>query len=205
MKIPNPELTKGDAEEMDFLILKTKSWNNSLCYVFHLAIGKMAWIESELNDLLVFPALVIDLAFEKKVSVESQSPQQEKATKENSTIILIPDGREADEERSMLDLVPTNQEVLMENVKLKGSLGCSDHGMEDPKTLSAVRRVHSNLTSGEKTVASSESYLLEYHGIKPWKEEGPRKMVNIQGSPALSPGVSSPTKRKAKITESLCG
>lgn len=42
-----------------------------------------------------------------------------------------------------------------------------------------MKRVHSNLTSGDKTVSSSEIYLLEYHGIKHWREEGPRKMVNM--------------------------
>lgn len=98
MKMPNPELTfyisgvlitKGDAEEMDSLILKTRNWINSLHYVFHLATRKTTWIELELNYLPVFPVLVIDLAFEKTVSVESQSPQQEKATKQNSAIILF--------------------------------------------------------------------------------------------------------------------
>lgn len=67
MKIPSPELTfhilgllitKGDDEEMDSLILKTRSWNKSLHYVFHLATGKTGWIGLELNDLSVFPALV---------------------------------------------------------------------------------------------------------------------------------------------------
>lgn len=33
---------------------------------------------------------------------------------------------------AMLGLVLTNQEVLVENVKLKHSLGCSDHEMGDP-------------------------------------------------------------------------
>lgn len=98
MKILNPELiffilgvliTKGDGEEMDSLIPKTRSWNKSLDYVFHLATGKTAWIELELNYLPVFPALVIDLAFEKTINVESQSPQQEKATKQNSVKILF--------------------------------------------------------------------------------------------------------------------
>lgn len=52
-------------------------------------------------------------------------------------------------------------------------------------------------------MASSEICLSEYHGIKPWREEGSRKRINIQGSPALSSGVSFPTRRKAKITEGL--
>ncbi|GAB0185088.1 mitochondrial enolase superfamily member 1 [Grus japonensis] len=44
---------------------------------------------------------------------------------------------------AVLDLVLTNKEGLVENVKLKGSLGCSDHGMVEFNILRAVRRMHS--------------------------------------------------------------
>ncbi|GAB0189267.1 hypothetical protein GRJ2_001392000 [Grus japonensis] len=47
---------------------------------------------------------------------------------------------------AMQDLVLTNKERLMWNVKLKGSLGCSDHEMVEFRILRAVRRVHSRLT-----------------------------------------------------------
>ena len=47
----------------------------------------------------------------------------------------------------MLDLVLTNKEGLVGNVKLKGSLGCSDHEMVEFKILRAVRREHSKLTT----------------------------------------------------------
>ncbi|GAB0193305.1 hypothetical protein GRJ2_001795800 [Grus japonensis] len=40
-----------------------------------------------------------------------------------------------------------DKEVLVGNVKLKGSLGCSDHEMVEFKVLRAVRRVHSKLTA----------------------------------------------------------
>jgi len=43
----------------------------------------------------------------------------------------------------MLDLVLTNKEGLVGNVKLKGSLGCSDHQIVDFKILRTARRVHS--------------------------------------------------------------
>ena len=46
----------------------------------------------------------------------------------------------------MLDPALTNKEGLVGNVKLKGSLGCSDHEMEF-KILRAVKSVHSNLIS----------------------------------------------------------
>ncbi|GAB0183727.1 hypothetical protein GRJ2_000838000 [Grus japonensis] len=48
---------------------------------------------------------------------------------------------------AMLDLVPTNKEGLVGNVKLKGSLGCSDHEMVEFRILRAARRAHSKLTT----------------------------------------------------------
>ncbi|GAB0182885.1 hypothetical protein GRJ2_000753800 [Grus japonensis] len=46
---------------------------------------------------------------------------------------------------AMLDLVLTNKEGLVGNVKLKGSLGCSDQEMVEFKILRAARRAHSKL------------------------------------------------------------
>ncbi|GAB0187546.1 hypothetical protein GRJ2_001219900 [Grus japonensis] len=48
---------------------------------------------------------------------------------------------------AMLDLVLTNKEGLMGNVKLKGSVGCSDHETMEFKILRAARRAHSKLTA----------------------------------------------------------
>ncbi|GAB0176205.1 hypothetical protein GRJ2_000085700 [Grus japonensis] len=48
---------------------------------------------------------------------------------------------------TMLDLLLTKKEGLVGNVKLKGSLGCSDHEMMEFKILRAARRVHSKLTT----------------------------------------------------------
>jgi len=44
---------------------------------------------------------------------------------------------------AILDLVLTNKEGLVGNVKVKGSLGCSDHEIMDFKILRAVRQVRS--------------------------------------------------------------
>jgi len=49
----------------------------------------------------------------------------------------------------MLDLVLTNKEGLVQNVKLSGSHGCSDHEMVEFKILRAVRMAHSKLTALE--------------------------------------------------------
>ncbi|GAB0209576.1 hypothetical protein GRJ2_003423300 [Grus japonensis] len=76
---------------------------------------------------------------------------------------------------AMLDLVLTNKEGLVGDVKLKGSLSCSDHwnsgssGQRGGHTASSLP-----WTSGEQTLASSGTCLVEYHGTKPWKEEGPK-------------------------------
>ena len=48
---------------------------------------------------------------------------------------------------AMLDLVLTNKEGLVGNVKVKGSLGCSDHKMVEFKILRAERRVRSKLAT----------------------------------------------------------
>ncbi|PKU36894.1 hypothetical protein llap_12800 [Limosa lapponica baueri] len=47
----------------------------------------------------------------------------------------------------MLDFLLTNTNGLVGNVKLKGSLGCSDHEMVEFKILRAVRRVCSKFTT----------------------------------------------------------
>ncbi|PKU30746.1 dtw domain-containing protein 2 [Limosa lapponica baueri] len=48
---------------------------------------------------------------------------------------------------AMLDLILTNKEGLVGNVKLKVSLGCSDHKMVEFKVLGAARRVHNKLAT----------------------------------------------------------
>ncbi|KAM9653655.1 uncharacterized protein ACIBXB_010484 [Morphnus guianensis] len=48
---------------------------------------------------------------------------------------------------AMLDLILTSKEGLVGNVKLKGSLGYSDHEMVEFKILRAVRRAHSKLAN----------------------------------------------------------
>lgn len=52
------------------------------------------------------------------------------------------------EKCSMLDFVLTSREGLLGNVKLKASLGCSDHEMMELKNLRAGRRVHSKVWPG---------------------------------------------------------
>jgi len=72
------------------------------------------------------------------------------------------------------------------NVKLKGSLGCSAHEMVEFKIVRAARRVHGKLATLDfrrADLASSGICLVEYPGIKAWREEGPKKLVNSQGSP----------------------
>jgi len=48
---------------------------------------------------------------------------------------------------AVLDLVLTTKEGLVGNVKLKGTLQCSDHEMVEFNILRALRRVHSKLST----------------------------------------------------------
>ena len=43
----------------------------------------------------------------------------------------------------ILDLIFTNKERQVENVKIKGSLGCNDHELAEFKTLKAVWKARS--------------------------------------------------------------
>ena len=51
-------------------------------------------------------------------------------------------------------------------------------------------------TSGEQTLASSNICSEESHGIRPWREAAPRKLVNIQGPSAPSSRVVHPNDLK---------
>lgn len=71
----------------------------------------------------------------------------------------------------MLDLILT--------YKLKGSFGCSDHEMMEFRVLRAVWRVHSKLTTLDFIRANFGLFgicLVEYHGIKLWREGGLKKV-----------------------------
>ncbi|TRZ08993.1 hypothetical protein HGM15179_018118 [Zosterops borbonicus] len=46
---------------------------------------------------------------------------------------------------AMLDLILTNKEELVGNVKLKSSLGCSDHEMVEFKILRRARMMYNKL------------------------------------------------------------
>ncbi|GAB0202510.1 hypothetical protein GRJ2_002716600 [Grus japonensis] len=76
-----------------------------------------------------------------------------------------------------LDLVLTNKEGLVGDVKLKGSLGCSDHEMVEFRILEAVRSAHSKLIALDFRGADFGLFRNlpgRYHGTKPWSEEGPK-------------------------------
>ena len=78
----------------------------------------------------------------------------------------------------MLDLVFTNKEGLVGNVKLQGSLGCSDHEMVEFKFLRAERRVHNKLSTLDFRRADFGIFrdlLGRVPQDKPWREEEPKK------------------------------
>ncbi|GAB0179392.1 cAMP-dependent protein kinase inhibitor alpha [Grus japonensis] len=67
----------------------------------------------------------------------------------------------------MLDLVLTNKKGLVGNVKLKGSLGCSDHKMVEFKILRAARRAHSKLATLDFRRADF-GFFRDLLGRVPW-------------------------------------
>ncbi|GAB0202710.1 hypothetical protein GRJ2_002736600 [Grus japonensis] len=67
----------------------------------------------------------------------------------------------------MLDLVLTNKEGLVGDVKLKGSLGCSDHEMVEFRILRAARRALSKLTTLDFSRADF-GLFRDLLGRKPW-------------------------------------
>lgn len=80
----------------------------------------------------------------------------------------------------MLDLILTNKQGLLRNVKSKGSFGCNDHNMVEFKILRADRRMNSKLApSGfrqEDLDLFMDLYPVgEYHRIKPQRKEAPKK------------------------------
>ena len=81
---------------------------------------------------------------------------------------------------AMLDLVLTNKDGLVGNVKLGDSLGCSDHEMVEFKILRAARRVHSKLTALDFRRADS-GLFRDLLGRVPWDKDQ-------RGSQAKTPG-----------------
>ncbi|GAB0182044.1 mitochondrial enolase superfamily member 1 [Grus japonensis] len=103
---------------------------------------------------------------------------------------------------AMLDLVLTNKEGLVGNVKLKGSLGCSDHEIVEFRILRAVRRAHSKLTALDFRRADF-GLFRDLLGRIPWDKalegkRGSRKLVSIQGSPPPSSGAMRPNKEEVR-------
>ncbi|GAB0207435.1 hypothetical protein GRJ2_003209100 [Grus japonensis] len=69
----------------------------------------------------------------------------------------------------MLDLVLTNKEGLVGDVKLKGSLGCSDHEMVEFRILRAARRARSKLPTLDFRRADF-GLFRDLLGRLPWDE-----------------------------------
>lgn len=75
-----------------------------------------------------------------------------------------------------MDLIHATNKVLG-NVKVQGSCDCVDNEMVKFRILRAGRRLKSKLTtldSGKQTLISSK-IILESYGIRPWREEAPKK------------------------------
>jgi len=84
----------------------------------------------------------------------------------------------------LLDLSLTNKEGLVENVKVGGSLGCTDHEMVEFRILHGGSRAVSSITaldSGELALASSRTYLQESLGSGLRKLRGSKRAGHYLG------------------------
>ncbi|PKU46242.1 pecanex-like protein hypothetical protein [Limosa lapponica baueri] len=102
---------------------------------------------------------------------------------------------------AMLDLVFTNKEGLVGNVKFKGSLSCSDHEMVEFKIHRAARRVCSKLATLDFRRADWSPEKSDWQGSlgeRTGRERGPRKLVGIQGSPPPRSGKEHPKKEEVR-------
>ncbi|GAB0202872.1 hypothetical protein GRJ2_002752800 [Grus japonensis] len=106
---------------------------------------------------------------------------------------------------AMLDLIVTNKEGLVGDVKLKGSLGCSDHEMVEFKIVRTVRRAHNKLTTLDFQRADF-SLFRDLLGRIPWDKalEGrgaQDSWLIFKGHLLQAQERCIPTKRKACMDE----
>ncbi|GAB0205312.1 mitochondrial enolase superfamily member 1 [Grus japonensis] len=104
----------------------------------------------------------------------------------------------------MLDLILTNKEGLIGDVKLKGSLGCSDHEMVEFRILRAARRARSKLTTLDFSRADF-GLFRDLLGRIPWHKalEGRRAQDSwliFKGHLLQAQQRCIPTKRKSGKT-----
>ncbi|KAM9598579.1 uncharacterized protein ACIBXB_004267 [Morphnus guianensis] len=79
---------------------------------------------------------------------------------------------------AMLDLGLTNKDWLVGNVKSRAALAAVTMKWWSSRSLGERGERTASLlpwTSGEQTLASSGICLADYHGIQPWREEGPNQ------------------------------
>lgn len=100
----------------------------------------------------------------------------------------------------------SHEEGLDGNVKLTGSLVCSDCEIMEFEILRAAKRAHGKFTTLEFRRADFgllRDLLVEYHGIKPWRgfpgeKRGPRKLISIQESPHPSSEMMHPNEEEVR-------
>ncbi|GAB0179410.1 hypothetical protein GRJ2_000406300 [Grus japonensis] len=88
-----------------------------------------------------------DICWRNNTAGHKQSRRFLECVDDNFLLQVIEEVIEPTRRGAMLDLVLTNKDGLVGNVKLKGNLGCSDHEMVEHKILRAARKAHSKLTA----------------------------------------------------------
>ena len=80
---------------------------------------------------------------------------------------------------ALLDLLLTRKEGLIGNMKVKCILGCSEHEVVEFSLLRRGSRVKSKPTTLDfrrAVFGFFKDQLGDTCGIKPWREEGPKKV-----------------------------
>lgn len=85
---------------------------------------------------------------------------------------------------SLLDLTLANKVKLVRDVMVGGSLACSDHEMMDVSILTEGNKANGSIITLDFTRTDSDLFreLVGNCSIWFWREEGPKKLDDFQGS-----------------------
>ena len=120
-----------------------------------------------------------DISWEDHTARQAQSRRFLQSIDDNFLMQVV---EEPTRKGALLDLVLTNKEGLVEDVKVGGRLGCSDHEMVEFMILRGGSRAISRiktLTSGGLTLTSSRSYWEESRGPGLSKTGGSRVLLAV--------------------------
>ena len=114
-----------------------------------------------------------DISWEDDTARQAQSRRFLQSMDDNFLIQVV---EESSRKGALLDLVLTNKEGLVEDVKVGGRLGCSDHEMLEFRILHGRSRAISRIKTLDFRRANS-GLFKELQGSR--RQGGPRVMVAV--------------------------